>query len=90
MVHFWKAKISSIPIMRKSTTCKTLGYNVEFTNRAKAIVGVKDFFVQLQHDFDPTRTSEHFLPAGSEHNFTQFWAEYLSDKPKEFQMVGFI
>lgn len=41
--------------------------------------------MQLQHDFDPTRTSEHFLPAGSEHNFTQFWAEFLSDNRKNFK-----
>lgn len=64
---------------------QTLGYSVEFASRAKVIAGVKDFFVQLQQDFDPTRVSEHFLPAGNEYHFTQFWAEYLSDNRKSFK-----
>jgi len=47
---------------------QTLGYSVEFASRAKVIAGVKDFFVQLQQDFDPTRVSEHFLPAFVRYN----------------------
>ena len=32
----------------------TIGYVLNFDNRSELMVGYKDFFVELQNDFDPT------------------------------------
>lgn len=60
----------------------TFGYFLEFRDRTMVSVGMKDFFVQLQKDFDPTHISGEYLSAGSEYR-TQFgFIEYASDNRK--------
>lgn len=63
----------------------TYAYLTEFANRTMITAGVKDLFVRLNRDFDPTHISGVYLPAGSEYR-TQFaFAEFTSDNRKLFK-----
>ena len=57
----------------------TYGYQLEFSNRMIFEVGMKDLFVKLDHDFDPTHVSDHVLSAGTDYRDQQYFIEYTSD-----------
>jgi hypothetical protein len=59
----------------------TIIYRFEFQSLSNLMLGYKDFFIELQKDFDPTRITDHYLPAGSRHNFGGPFA-FFSSSPK--------
>ena len=73
---------------RKIDHEQTLSYQFEFQSRAVAKIGVKDFFVRLLDDFDPTHKSNVFLPAGSEYSNWRGWIEFMSDNRNAFKWSG--
>jgi hypothetical protein len=58
------------------------GYNVEFANRTIIYAGIKDLFVKLKNEFDPTHITGEYLPAGSEYRTQYGFLEYTSDNRK--------
>ena len=62
----------------------TFSYEVEFSNRSELEMGYKDFYVELQNDFDPTHVSETSLRAGSTYNFGGTYLAYVSTRKTMF------
>ena len=62
----------------------TISYKFEFENRSAFEVGYKDFFVELQEDFDPTHSGEHYLKAGTSYNFRGAYAAFNSTRKTMF------
>lgn len=60
----------------------TYGYSAEFSNRILVSAGMKDFFIKLARDFDPTHVSGHYLPAGSSYRNRLAFVEFTSDNRK--------
>jgi hypothetical protein len=63
-------------------------YQFEFQNRSQLVVGYKDFFVELQHDFDPTHKSESSLPAGTKYNYGGAFINFLSTRKTLFNWTA--
>ena len=59
-------------------------YEINFKNRSSMKFGHVDFFVELQQDFDPTQTGEHFLPAGTKYDFAGNYMRFESTKKTMF------
>jgi len=55
-----------------------------FQDRSSFTAGYKDFFVELQNDFDPTHVSNTSLPAGTSYNFGGFYTVYQSTRKTMF------
>lgn len=66
----------------------TLGYLINFENRSELTFGYKDFFVELQSDFDPTHKGDHYLPKGSKYDFAGAFVNYVSTKKNMFSWMG--
>ncbi|WP_346858852.1 DUF5916 domain-containing protein [uncultured Draconibacterium sp.] len=62
----------------------TISYQLEFENRSELEMGYKDYFVELQNDFDPTHQGENFLPAGSSYNYGGTYVAYNSTRKTMF------
>jgi len=62
----------------------TLSYQFEFKDRSQLKLGYKDYFVELQEDFDPTHISEQYLPAGSKYKFGSPFIHYESTRKTLF------
>jgi hypothetical protein len=62
----------------------TISYLFDFSNMSHLEFGYKDFFVELQDDFDPTHTSDNYLPAGSSYDFGGAYVSYMSTRKKMF------
>ncbi|MBN2774573.1 MAG: carbohydrate binding family 9 domain-containing protein [Prolixibacteraceae bacterium] len=62
----------------------TISYQFEFQDRSALSVGYKDFYVELQDDFDPTHVSNTVLPAGSSYNFGGVFINYQSTRKTLF------
>lgn len=62
----------------------TISYLFEFSNMSHLEFGYKDFFVELQDDFDPTHSSDYYLPAGSSYNFGGAFLSYKSTRKNMF------
>jgi len=62
----------------------SLSYQFTFENRSDLEFGYKDFFVELQEDFDPTQSGEHWLKAGTKYNFGGLYLEYKSTRKNMF------
>jgi len=58
----------------------TISYLFDFSNMSHLQFGYKDFFVELQDDFDPTHSSDHYLPKGSEYDFGGAFITYMSTR----------
>ena len=69
---------------RKIEHENTYAYLFDFQNLSHFEIGYKDFYVELQDDFDPTHSGEHYLPAGSAYNFGGVYISYLSTRKKMF------
>ncbi|MCP3929704.1 MAG: carbohydrate binding family 9 domain-containing protein [Bacteroidetes bacterium] len=59
-------------------------YEVEFLNRSGLEVSVKDSYIKLLQDFDPTNSEGFILEAGTEYNWQEVEVEYVSDARKLF------
>lgn len=62
----------------------TLSYKTEFENRSIVEAGMKDFYVYLEEDFDPTHISDTVLLKGTDYNTMIGFIEYNSDTRKMF------
>ncbi len=65
---------------RKIEHENTIAYQFEFSNMSHLEFGYKDFFVELQDDFNPTNDYDHFLPAGSKYDFGGLYLNYISTR----------
>ena len=72
------------PEYRKIEHENTFSYLFDFQNMSHLEFGYKDFYVELQDDFDPTHSGEHYLPAGSEYDFGGAYVAYMSTRKKMF------
>lgn len=61
----------------------TLMYSFVFRDRSEFKLGIDDYFVHLEHDFDPTNQSGLSLKKGTEYHYQGYWGEYLSDNRKD-------
>ena len=59
-----------------------LGYKLEFRDRSTVAAGMKNYYIKLMSDFDPTHTSGKFLPAGSDYNYSHFYTTFTSNNRK--------
>lgn len=59
-----------------------LGYKLEFRDRSTVAAGIRNYYIKLMQDFDPTHTSNRFLPAGSDYNYTNFYTTFTSNNRK--------
>lgn len=63
----------------------TYGYTVEFRNRTIISAGMKDLYIKLQQDFDPTHARAQFYRAGEEFRSQLAFLEFASDNRKLFK-----
>ena len=63
----------------------TYSYMFGFQDGSELNLGYKDFFIELERDFDPTHVSGRFLPAGSRHKFGVPFVNYSSTPKKMFK-----
>lgn len=59
-------------------------YQINFKNRSALTFGHVDFYVELQEDFDPTHTGDHFLKAGTKYNFAGNYFHFGSTRKTMF------
>ncbi len=61
-------------------------WDFDFTDRSQGAIAVTYNYIYLLNDFDPTRSQADgiFLPAGTDHTFTEFSFGYRSDSRKLF------
>jgi hypothetical protein len=59
-----------------------LMWDVDFLNQSRLQFGIRNEYVYLLEEFDPTRKGENYLPADSDYNFTSVSVEYNSDRSK--------
>ncbi|NQU55291.1 MAG: hydrolase, partial [Bacteroidetes bacterium] len=62
----------------------SFSYLFNFQDRSLFTAGIKDVFVELQDDFDPTHNSNTYLPAGSRYRYSGAFVSYLSTKKTMF------
>ena len=62
----------------------TLSYQFEFRDRSTFVAGVKDFYIRLDNDFDPTRRRTNYLLKGTEYSYNSGFLQYRSDTRKLF------
>jgi len=72
------------PGFRKIEHENTISYEFGFQNMSAFEVGYKDFYVELQDDFDPTHSGKYYLPAGAGYNFAGAYMSYTSTRKKMF------
>ena len=65
-----------------------LMYKLEFSSRAIFDVGVKDFYIRLNQDFDPTHISQTVLPKGTEYSYQVGFIDFYSDTRSLFNFVA--
>ncbi len=65
---------------RKIEHENTFSYKLEFQNMSHLQFGYKDFFVELQDDFDPTHSGDRYLPTGSSYDFGGAFVAYMSTR----------
>ena len=63
----------------------TVSYQFEFQNRSMFIAGYKNFFVELENDFDPTHISGNYLQKGSKYNFGGAFIAFASPSQNLFR-----
>jgi hypothetical protein len=63
----------------------TYGYSVEFRNRTIISAGIKDLYIKLQQDFDPTHARDQFYRKGEEFSSKLAYLEFASDNRKLFK-----
>jgi hypothetical protein len=76
------------PGYRKIEHENTISYEFGFQNSSVVQFGYKDFYVELQDDFDPTHIRDYCLPAGSAYNFGGAFVAYASTQKNMFTWMG--
>jgi hypothetical protein len=66
----------------------TISYQLGFQNSSRLDFGYKDFYVELEDDFDPTHEGDYYLPAGSAYDFGAAFATYASTQKTMFTWMG--
>jgi hypothetical protein len=66
----------------------TISYQLGFQNSSRLDFGYKDFYVELQDDFDPTHEGDYYLPAGSAYDFAGAFVAYASTQKTMFTWMG--
>lgn len=61
-----------------------VGYSVEWVNRSTLSMDVEEGYTKLLEPFDPTNTGGIEIPAGTEVNWLEVSAHYLSDNRRMF------
>ena len=65
-----------------------LGYEVRFNSLSRLELSLRNRYIYLFNDFDPTRTGGEALPAGSDYQFRNLLVEYRSNPRKTFNLVA--
>lgn len=76
------------PGYRKIEHENTISYQFGFQNSSRIDFGYKDFYVELQDDFDPTHEGDYYLPAGSAYDFAGAFVAYASTQKTMFTWMG--
>jgi len=66
----------------------TLMYKFEFSDRSILDGGVKDSYIRLERDFDPTHISEAYLAKGTEYDYQTAFVDYISDTRSLFNYAA--
>jgi hypothetical protein len=66
----------------------TISYQLGFQNSSRLDFGYKDFYVELEDDFDPTHEGDYYLPAGSAYDFAGAFVTYASTQKTMFTWMG--
>ncbi|MBN2176010.1 MAG: hypothetical protein JW731_17905, partial [Bacteroidales bacterium] len=66
----------------------TWQYQFEFKDRSSFAFGYKNYFIELQKDFDPTHINGQYLPAGSTHHFGRAFVQYASTTKTMFNWTA--
>lgn len=66
----------------------TIEYSFQFKNLSNLSVGYQDYYVELQHDFDPTQKGINFLSAGTSYNFGGAFIAYESTRKTMFNWTA--
>jgi len=66
----------------------TISYQLGFQNSSRLDFGYKDFYVELEDDFDPTHEGDYYLPAGSAYDFAGAFITYASTQKTMFTWMG--
>ena len=66
----------------------TISYQLGFQNSSRLDFGYKDFYVELEDDFDPTHEGDYYLPAGSAYDFAGAFVAYASTQKTMFTWMG--
>jgi len=69
---------------RKIEHENTIGYEIAFKDRSELTANYKNYFVELQNDFDPTHISENILHAGEKFNYGNVVISYKSTRKTMF------
>jgi hypothetical protein len=59
-------------------------WDIDFRNNARMEFNLRNEYIYLFEEFDPTRQDSFFLPANSDYYYTSFSADYSSDRSKLF------
>lgn len=68
----------------------TIDYDVEFENRMRISAGIRNSYIFLDKDYDPTHISNINLEKGSEYNTNAAFVRFNSDSRKLFNYSGSI
>ncbi|GMQ30070.1 DUF5916 domain-containing protein [Algoriphagus confluentis] len=63
-----------------------LGYEVRFNSLARLELSLRNRYIYLFNNFDPTRTGGEALPAGSDYRFRNLLVDYRSNPRKIFNI----
>ncbi|WP_338220357.1 DUF5916 domain-containing protein [Algoriphagus sp. oki45] len=63
-----------------------LGYEVRFNSLSRLELSLRNRYIYLFNDFDPTRTGGVALPAGSDYSFRNLLVDYRSNPRKMFNI----
>ncbi|MDD4632259.1 MAG: DUF5916 domain-containing protein, partial [Proteiniphilum sp.] len=63
------------------------GYKVEFSDRSVFAAGLRNYYIRLVQDFDPTHVSSTFLPAGNKYNYSDVYTTFTSNNRKPFNGI---
>ena len=68
----------------------SISYQFEFKDKSTLVAGVRDSYIRLGKDFDPTRREKVFLKKGTEYWTNSGFAQYQSDIRKMFNFAAIL
>ncbi|MBV5349518.1 carbohydrate binding family 9 domain-containing protein, partial [bacterium] len=66
----------------------SLMYKFEFSSRAIVDAGIKDYYILLNKDFDPTHMNSAFLAKGTEYSYQVGFIDFFSDTRSLFNYAA--